>query len=516
MKATDLLKNAIVLKTEGEKGLSTKLVGLVRDIEFKGLSSIAAYVVAQLDNDRDPVVSLMREARAPEAPMKELLGSAVKNMSTFNKLLNQRFGAAGTLIMDATDPALPKVVAALPNGVVRDFRFESTPLKKLDDVFTGELAFSSYLKTLTSHLKGQHEVKKAEAELHNEVSQGEGYDSFSRMAFLRHQDKTNFSHACVFRSDETLRFATMQFLPDLQGYFAKTFYPKDIAKLFLFSHELGHCVTPDSILNESLIAYFEDRDPTAEMRRRELFADIYASCFMAKITGNWDFLNLLILPMRAAEAPDHNTFHFLRKLPLWFSDARPFAMLSDEELVRTAGSLYQQLNPCDIDKGNQLFHDAAAMMLRDIHMGDIKTEQDFLSRFGVCCEEFNIVEDEFSQERVVALLMTRLQTDIDLIGMQAQMGVPEQRIRECLEGISLAVNACGKSTVASNLMNLSRRPAQTLRCDILEYVSEGGLNSLARYEETSMSIEGFWEQWAQDEKRLERHNEPTPAGRALG
>jgi hypothetical protein len=165
---------------------------------------------------------------------------------------------------------------------------------------------------------------------------------------------------------------------------------------------------------------------------------------------------------------------------------------------------------------NQLFHDAAAMMLNNVHQGNIKTEADFVSHFATCCGHFNIIDDEFSQEKIVALLMTRLQTDIDLIGMQAQMGGAEHRIRECLEGISLAVKACGKTTVASNLMNLSRRPAETLRCDILEYVSEGALNSLARYEETSMSIEGFWEQWAQDEKRLERHNEPAPAGRALG
>jgi hypothetical protein len=237
---------------------------------------------------------------------------------------------------------------------------------------------------------------------------------------------------------------------------------------------------------------------------------------MAKITGNWDFLNLCILPVRAAEAPDHNTFHLLRKLPSWFTDAQAFTRLSDEDLVRTAESLYEQLNPTGIEKVDQAFHDMAAMMLQKIQPGEIRSESDFAFHFQVCSDELCVIDDEHTQERVVSLLMTRLQTDIDLIGMRAQVGASSQWVRENLEKIALAVKACGNEAVASNLSNLSQRPAETLRQDILGYVSKGGLNALARYEEMSMSIASFWETWAQDERRLERHDEPAPAGRALG
>jgi len=516
MKATSLLKNAIILKTEGQRGLSNKLIDLLRDIELKGLSSIAAYVAAQLDNNKDPVVNLMREARTAEAPSETLLENATQHLSTFNAVLNKRYGGQGTLIMDATDPSLPRVVAALPNGLLRSFQFESTPLKKIEGVLSGQFALSSYLQSLTKHIKDQHVIKKAKAELHAEVSQGEGYNSFSRMAFLRHEAKHDFAHACLFRNGEGQRFATLQFAPAANPDYANTWYPQEIAKTFLFSHELGHCVTPDSVLNASLATYFEDADATAEMFRRELFGDLYASCFMAKITGNWDFLYLCILPVRAAEGPDHNTFHLLRKLPQLFSDPRAFTSLSDEDLVRTAESLYERLNPVGLEKVDQCFHDAAAMMLRKVQNSEIRTEDDFAFHVEACSDQFSIINDEYAQERIVGLLMTRLQSDIDLIGMLAQFGVTSEWIREHLKRIALAVEACGNKTVATNLSNLSQRPAETLRQDILGYVSKGGLNTLARYEEMSMSIADFWEQWGREEKRLGRHDEPAPAGRALG
>ncbi|AYG47667.1 hypothetical protein DV532_25565 (plasmid) [Pseudomonas sp. Leaf58] len=150
MKAKDLLRNAIVLKTQGQKGLSDRLTSLVRDIEFKGLSTLAAYVMALVDNERDPVVGLMRQASTDEMVRKKLLGNAILKMSTFNKVLNMRFAVPGTLLMDADDPALADIVAVLPPKLIKDVRFKNPHLDRFDEVLTATFRWSATWKACRS------------------------------------------------------------------------------------------------------------------------------------------------------------------------------------------------------------------------------------------------------------------------------------------------------------------------------------------------------------------------------
>lgn len=122
----------------------------MRDIEFKGLSTLAAYVMALVDNERDPVVGLMRQASTDEMVRKKLLGNAILKMSTFNKVLNMRFAVPGTLLMDADDPALADIVAVLPPKLIKDVRFKTLILTGLTKCSLATFRWSATWKACRS------------------------------------------------------------------------------------------------------------------------------------------------------------------------------------------------------------------------------------------------------------------------------------------------------------------------------------------------------------------------------
>ncbi|MDT8924984.1 hypothetical protein RBE51_19535 [Pseudomonas taiwanensis] len=515
MKAKDLLRNAIVLKTQGQKGLSNRLTSLVRDIEFKGLSTLAAYVMALVDNERDPVVGLMRQASTDEMARKKLLGDAILKMSAFNKVLNMRFAVPGTLLMDADDPALAGIVAALPPKLIKGVRFKNPHLDRFDEVLTGHIPLAGYLESLSQYAKDHHLYKRAQAELHQEVEQGKDYNSFARMAFLQHEQQNEFAHSFRFEGEDGLRFAALKFSPKSEEAFAHTWYPQDIAKTYLFGHELGHCLTSSVLHGESYDQFVIDGNRENLTFREELFADIYSACLMAKITGSWDFLSLCILPFRASGSVTHNTFDEMQRLPKSGVDPKSFQALSDRDLVMAAENIYREFAHNAMSTRHKPLQDAAALMITYSHRGDLHSAQAFENSLRTAISAVGVTSTADNQQLVVQFMMKRLQAEIDLIGMRGQMGISSQWIRESLLHLSTTIDASGNAWAANNLGRIAGLEDDAMRSEMMTIMSEQALSSLENYEQTAMSIEVFWEDWSRDELKIGRKPGPLAEERAL-
>ena len=508
MKAKDLLRNAIVLKTEGRKGLSSELSSLVREIELKGLSTLAAYVLAQLDNERDPVIGMMREASQGEQARKKLLGEAVDQMSAFNKVLNLRFAAPGTLLMNADDPGLAKVVAALPPHLIQGTRFRSTTLEKLDGVLRGKLPLASYLENLSQFARDQHQHKRANAETQREVLQGRDYNVFSRMAFLAHEQQNISAHAFRFEGKDGLRFAALKFTTQSEKAFAKTWYPQNIAKAYLFGHELGHCLTPNALRDESVQQYKLDGKHEELVFREELFADIYSACLMAKITGSWDFLALCVLPLRAESASTHNTYDTMLNLPKTGINPKSFQYLEDRDLVNAAENLFRELAPSLANTHRKPLHDAAGMMMSYSREGEFGDSMVFNEALTTALKTHMVEACPENEQLVTQLMMKRMQSEIDLIGMRAQMGVSAQWVRQALDQIATTVESSSTPAGAINLRRVATLGDEAMRSQLMSLMSHSAVGALENYELTAMSVDHFWEQWQQEEASLGKNQGP--------
>lgn len=515
MKAKYLLRNAIVLKTQGQKGMSDRLSSLVRDIEFKGLSTLAAYLMALVDNERDPVVGIMRQASTDESTRKKLLGDAISKMSAFNKVLNMRFAAPGTLLMDADDPLLANIVAALPPKLIKGVRFKNPRMDSFDVVLTGQIPLAGYLESLSQYAKDHHLYKRAKAELHHEVEQGKDYNSFARMAFLQHEEQSELAHSFRFEGEDGLRFAALKFSPKSVEAFANTWYPQDIAKTYLFGHELGHCLTSSELHNDSYQQFLADGNRDDMTFREELFADIYSACLMAKITGSWDFLPLCILPFRASSSTTHNTFYAMQSLPKSGIDPKSFQTLEDRELVKAAENIYQEFVHDAMNTQHKPLHDAAALMISGCHRGDLHSVKAFENSLHTAITEVGATVTPDNQQLVIQFMMKRVQSEIDLIGMRGQMGISSQWIRESLLHLSSTIIASGNTWAANNLGRIAGLEDDAMRSAIMTIMSDQALSSLNNYEQTAMSIESFWEDWGREELKMGRKPGPLIEERAL-
>lgn len=516
MKVKDLLRNAIVLKTEGRKGLSDRLSNLVRDIELKGISTLAAYVVALWDNERDPVVGLMRQASADESIRKKLLGEALTNMTAFNKVLNLRYAAPGTLLMHADDPILSRVVAALPAKLIRDVRFKNPHLERFDGVISGQVPLAGWLESLTQYAKDHHLYKRAQAELFHEVEQGKDFNVFARMAFLQHEQQNDFAHSFRFEGEGGLRFAALKFSTQTQQAFAKTWYPQDIAKTYIFGHELGHCLTSNELHSQSYSQFLKDGNQDDMIFREELFADIYSACLMAKVTGSWDFLPLCVLPLRASGSPSHNTFDAMQNLPRSGIDPCSFQRLSDRELAMAAENIYADIVQNVMNTQYKPLHDAAAIMILHSRKGELDSDHAFDSALKAALETVGSAPDAENQQKVVQFMMKRLQSEVDLIGMRGQMGISAQWIRDSLLQLSKTIRSSGNAGAARNFEKMALLDDDGMRAEMLSVMSDQALSTLENYEQSAMSIEVFWEDWAREERGMQKAVDSPLEGRAPG
>jgi hypothetical protein len=517
MKAKDLLRNAIVLSTEGRKGLSDALSNLVREIEFKKLSSLAAYVIAQLDNEKDPVVALMRQASTDEPSRKVLLGQGLKKMSAFNKVLNMRFSAPGTLLVNSDDPALAHIVATLPASLVRKTLFRQTPLQKLERVVDGQLPIASYLQNLATYAQDQHEYRRAQAELHEEVKQGKHFNVFSRMAFLRQESVDVSAHAIRFDDDNGLRFAALKFSPENESAFSDTWYPQEIARTYLFAHELGHCLMPRILHQESVEKFLIDGSQDGLIFREELFADIYSACLTAKITGSWDFLPLCVLPLRAADNSTHNTFDTIQRLPKSGIDPHAFQSLDDHDLVRAAENIYRDFVDHSMNTSYKPLHDAAALMMSYSRQNLLDTPETFEKLLNTSLEAVGCPTTPDNQQLATQFMMRRVQAEIDLIGMRANMGISSQWVCEGLRQLAQGIHASGSTEAAANVLAIAGLEDQAMRAKMFGFMSEQAIGTLENYEQSAMSVGLFWEEWKYQERQMELNAGSSLSGeRALG
>lgn len=513
MKVRDLLKNAIVLHSGGSADAGMKLPSLLREIEFKNLSSLGAYLLAQIDNEIDPVVQKIREAGAQEASGRPALMDSIKGMSAFNKVLNGRYGLPNSILLNVDDPALAEVIASLPHGILRYQPVQNPTLPRIGALISREVGLSSYLESMVSYVRERHAYNKAVSETLNEQSRGERFSVFAKMTFLRREKTSTFPHATLVRPREGVSLSLLRFTPDDEREGSSQWHGQELTRTFLFSHELGHCVMPAETHD---LHFYWLRDKQDEVIREwmdEVYADVYSALFVARLTGNWDFLPLCLLPERSCESPDHNTFHCLRKLPGMVTAAE-VVKLGERDLAGAAHNLVRELLTTEASPESLRIQDCASSLYLWSKRNPAGTALEFeqeLDRLAGNCRDSNF------RMMVIHSHAQRIQADIDALGIKLQLGATTEARRKSLLEISGVLRMAGHDSAATHVADLAASRSQDVSNRFTRLMSESAIQAADRYEETMMAIHDFWIEWQKEERGFQpKTKSPAFEGRAYG
>lgn len=512
MKVRHLLKNAIVLHSDGRAGNSASLPSLLREIELRNISTLGAYLLAQIDNEIDPVVQRIRKASQRDASGEAVLLESITGMSAFNKVLNVRYGVPNSILLNVDDPALAEVISSLPHGILRYQPMQKPTLPKIKSLLGSEVGFKSYMGSMFSYLKERHEFNKAVSETLNEQNHGHRFGSFSKMTFLRSERLAMAPHATLIRPKEGMSVSLLRFSPEIGREHASQWHGQELLKTYLFSHELGHCVMPDESHQQHYERFRADGDAVTHEWLDEVYADTYSALFVAKMTKNWDFLPLCVLPERVSDQPDHNTFHCLRKLP-GLINPEDLQRLSERELAHTAHNLMAEFIATESAPHVLRVENCASMLygwsLKNPDASAITFEQELDRLAG---------GERVSQFRmsVIHSHAQRAQASIDSLGIKMHFGVSAASVKLEMQTIAGALRMAGHSQASKALLDIAPMPSELQLEPYVSFMSKSAIGACARYEETMIQIEDFWVQWKKEELSY-TPNEKSPAveGRAL-
>ena len=513
MKVRDLLKNAIVLHSDGKAGSGNTLPSLLRDIELRNISALGAYLLAQIDNEIDPLVQSIRQASEQDAKGKSTLLESITGMSAFNKVLNVRYGVPNSILLNVDDPALSEVISSLPHGILRYQPVQKPSMPRIKSLLGREVTFKSYLDSMTTYLRDRHEFNKAVSETLNEQNQGRRFGSFSKMTFLRNEKLAVQPHATLIRPKEGMSVSLLRFDPETGRESASQWHGQDLLKTYLFSHELGHCVMPDETHQLHHDRFRSDGDAVTHEWLDEVYADVYSALFVAKMTKNWDFLPLCILPERVSEQPDHNTFHCLRKLPA-LVNPDDLSLLSERDLARTAHNIMEEFIASEAAPHVLRVENCASalygwsMQNRDASAIAFEQELDRLAG-GMRDSQFRMA--------VIHSHAQRAQASIDSLGIKMEFGVSATAVRREMQTIAGVLRMAGHNQASVGLSDIAARPPELQGGPYSRFMSKGAIAACTRYEETMIQIGDFWAQWKKDELSYSPNTKnPAPEGRAFG
>ena len=516
VKVRDLIKNAIVLHSGGKAEPEKGLPALLKSIEFKNISSLAAYLLAQMDNEADPIVRRIREAGELEASGRPALLRSIEGMSSFNKVLNVRYGVANSILLNVDDPALADVIASLPHGILKYQPLQRPAAPQLRSLFSREIAFGSYLASMATFLKDHHNFNKAVSETLAEQNRGHRHGVFSKMTFLRSESLDTLPHATLIRPKEGLSVSLLRFdSSDDSTANASRWHGKDLIKTYLFFHELGHCVMEDETHQMFFERFIETKDDVAREWMGEVYADVYAALHVARMSKNWDFLPLCILPERVNETPDHNTFHCLRKLPHLIK-AQDLQRLDDREVAKVAHNLMEQFIASESEPRILDIQNCASRLYQwsaEHHASRDATWEDELKRLaGVAIDpEFRLA--------VIHAHAQRMQAIIDSLGIKMQLGIPAPVAEREIHKIAGMLRLAGHDAASNDLSDLARmaRIRNDLNDKYQAFMSPSAIEAGERYEQTMIHIQDFWSEWENEESRYRvKAKSPAFEGQALG
>ncbi|MBD8615313.1 hypothetical protein IFT69_16580 [Pseudomonas putida] len=513
MKVRQLLKNAIVLHSDGKSGNGENLPALLKEIEFRNLSALGAYLLAQIDNEVDPVVKSIRQASQQAADGKSKLLDSITGMSAFNKVLNVRYGIANSILLNVDDPALSDVISSLPHGILRYQPVQKPAMPAVKSLFSRDLTFKSYLGSMASYLKERHQFNKAVSETLNEQNEGHRFGAFSKMTFLRSEKLALQPHATLIRPREGMSVSLLRFSPDAERESASQWHGQELLKTYLFTHELGHCVMPDETHQLHFERSGKEGDADIHEWLDEVYADVYSALFVAKMSKTWDFLPLCILPERVSEHADHNTFHCLRKLPS-LVNPQDLSDISERDLARTAHNLMEEFIASESAPHVLRVENCAAQL----YGWSIKHPQDSAMAFE---QELDRLaggsRDSQFRMAVIHSHAQRAQAGIDSLGIKMDLGASPALVRKEMQTIAGVLKMAGHSKASDQLADLAIQSQAVQNADFPKFMSPSAIQASTRYEETMMSIGDFWAQWKKDELGYSQGiKNPAQEGRALG
>ncbi|WOF81367.1 hypothetical protein P5704_026085 (plasmid) [Pseudomonas sp. FeN3W] len=453
MKTFDLIKNAYILQSGESSAQEPAVQGLIAKARGLSISRSIMYTASYFLAKRDPISkSFLTERPAPT--LKEALSSA----SQLTRNLNNRFGRSGLVILNADDEEFLKTMARIPEPYFKNtlmgFEGYIRPIKKAhESALIGALQDSlAKLGRLVLHYG---------ASLDTFIRSGHGdqYNSYSRVAFS-HNIMTNDEPVAYFLNNKEQYGVSVINLCEKGGNKASNIHSFPFAQtlseqkwFYIFSHELGHCLTPlpdyKAIEGECLADHQMSKGWILEC-----FADTFSACLCAKLTGNWDLLRTTILPLRAYAENEHNTFSVLE--PLLKEDPMLFMQVDESRLFEVVDGLTRRNVQAYLDKGLVSQDHAASRYAASLMRGDAE----------------HAVSD--LDPETYRNLLNRTQSVIDAVAIES---VASERVDiKALDAIVTWVSKIGQEKVAAQLSQARTLGKEGMKSHLLSFASKDSLH----------------------------------------
>lgn len=225
-------------------------------------------------------------------------------MSPASQALHKAAGAENLTIVSQDDPKLNEFVAHLDPTLLPDVRPPEMPDKGPEH---------------------DSEVKRSLLSMYFEDRVDKAHAAFTG---THHDDE----RVCFVQDSVPKQIPSDYGLPLVIG-------DKEMS-LGVLSHELAHCQDFNEVAVKDEHGHVID-----EGRQREIVADLTASLLVSSHTGNWDFMDYSLKPMREinVDHTDHATTHWLDRVR-YTTDLEKLEPLSQKEAFELAQHKYERIN----------------------------------------------------------------------------------------------------------------------------------------------------------------------------
>lgn len=344
MNTLDLIKNSYLLQKGSKAAQEPAVRSLVDKFANSAASQSVLYMASHALSKIDPLSRPFNKAEIATS-----LDEALSGTGALTRQLNNRFGRIGLCILDSDDPSFLEAMAKVPDTY---FSGSSQGFARRIQAVDGlthrsvKAGLSNALQSLVTTIRH----KGSALATFSRFARGESYNSFARLAMAHQTTLLDEPSVSFHRNKDDIGISVLNLrekkgssIGNIRGLeFLVSQHP--LKWFFVFAHELGHAVAPIYQLDDlTRLARQQYGDKSVDPSwSHECYADVYAACLSAKVTGNWDLVRSVILPFRASEVGCHNTFavcegllevdpHLLRGLAE--SDVATFAASLTTDLI---------------------------------------------------------------------------------------------------------------------------------------------------------------------------------------